>query len=158
MRVVDGTVVQFHYVLKNGQGDVLDESGAQVFSYLHGHGNIVAGLERAMEGRAAGDRFDVEVAPRDGYGELDQGLIQRVPRTAFGGNEVDIGMRFTAESDRGRRVVTVTAVDTDSVTVDGNHPLAGQTLHFAVEVANVREATGNELAHGHVHDGDDHHH
>lgn len=161
MRIAANTVVSLQYVLSNADGDVIDQSAETPFVYLHGHGNIVVGLERALEGRGAGDAFAVDVSPQDGYGERDERLVQVVPRDAFGGmddEDLQPGMRFRAESNDGPRIVVVTDVDNDSVTVDGNHPLAGQVLHFAIEVRGVRAATETELAHGHVHDGDGHHH
>ncbi len=161
MRIASNTVVSLQYVLSNADGDIIDQSADTPFVYLHGHGNIVVGLERALEGRGAGDSFAVEVSPEDGYGERDERLVQVVPREAFGGvdeDDLQPGMRFRAESNDGPRIVVITGVDADSVTVDGNHPLAGQVLSFVVEVREVREATPTELSHGHVHDGDDHHH
>lgn len=160
MQIADNTVASFHYTLTNSAGEVIDASaeGAPL-AYLHGAGNIVPGLEQAMAGRRAGDRFEVVVTPEQGYGVRDPGMVQTVPRSAF--QDVDTiapGMQFQAQSGQGVMVVTVAAVDADTVTVDGNHPLAGVPLHFAVEVAEVRTATAEELQHGHVHGAGGHHH
>lgn len=155
MRVASNTVVSFHYVLRNDEGEVIDRSGAVPFSYLHGHGSIVAGLEQALEGRESGERVNVRVPPEEGYGLRAEDLVQTVPRSAFAGVQgaIEPGMRFRAESDAGMRIVTVTEVGEDAVTVDGNHPLAGQTLHFDVELTEVRDATAEEIEDGEVHQG-----
>ena len=161
MHVAQDKVVLIHYTLTNDAGEVLDSSaGGQPLAYLHGQGNIVAGLEKALDGRAAGDRLNVRVAAADAYGVRDPGLVKRVPRRSFGSiGSIKPGMQFEAQLERGhRRVVTVTAVKGDMVTIDGNHPLAGQDLNFAVEIADVRDATAEELAHGHVHGPGGHHH
>jgi FKBP-type peptidyl-prolyl cis-trans isomerase SlyD len=154
-------VVLIHYTLSDDAGKVLDSSaGGEPLAYLHGQGNIVAGLERALDGRAAGDKLQVRVEAADGYGRRDPALIKRVPRRSFGvAGNIRPGMRFQAQLERGQtRVVTVTAVKGDMVTIDGNHPLAGQDLNFAVEITEVRDATAEELAHGHVHGPGGHHH
>jgi FKBP-type peptidyl-prolyl cis-trans isomerase SlyD len=159
MQIADNTVASFHYTLTNGAGEVLDSSqGREPLAYLHGAGNIVPGLEKAMTGRSAGDSFKVDVAPEEGYGVHHDGLVQEVPLEAFAGvPQVEPGMRFQAQTPQGMHSVVVTAVSDGMVTVDGNHPLAGQTLHFAIEVTDVRAASAEELAHGHVHDGSEHH-
>ena len=153
MEIADQCVASFHYTLTNDSGEVLDSSeGRQPLSYLHGAGNIVRGLESALSGRSTGERFDVTVRPADGYGERVDQLVQVVPREAFKGIEqLEPGMRFQAQTQQGALPVVVTKIEGDQVTVDGNHPLAGQTLHFAVEVTEVREASAEELEHGHVH-------
>lgn len=159
MQIADNTVASFHYTLTNDAGEVLDSSqGREPLAYLHGAGNIVPGLEKAMTGRAAGDSFTVDVAPEEGYGVHHDGLVQEVPLEAFAGvPQVEPGMRFQAQTPQGMHSVVVTAVNDGMVTVDGNHPLAGQTLHFAIEVTGVRAASAEELAHGHVHDGSEQH-
>jgi len=159
MLVASNTVVSFHYVLRNDAGEVIDRSGDDPFAYLHGHGNIVTGLEQALEGRGAGDTLEVRVPPESGYGERSDELVQAVPRSAFEGvsEAIEPGMRFRAGSGEGARIVTITEVGADAVTVDANHPLAGETLHFDVEVTGVRVATDVELEHGHVHDGSEAH-
>ena len=161
MQVTQDKVVLFHYTLTNDAGEVLDSSaGGAPLAYLHGQGNIVAGLEKALDGRSAGDKLAVRVEPGEGYGVRDTGLVRRVPRRSFGSiGNITPGMQFEAQLERGqRRVVTVTAVKGDMVTVDGNHPLAGQNLNFEVEITEVRDATAEELAHGHVHGPGGHHH
>jgi len=153
-------VVLIHYTLKDDAGAVIDSSaGAEPLAYIQGHGNLVAGLEKALEGKQDGDAVAVSVAPADGYGKRDAALIQRVPRRAMqGAGEIKKGMQFQARTDDGMRMFTVTAVVGDMVTLDGNHPLADKTLHFDVQVLNVREATAEELEHGHVHGAGGHHH
>lgn len=160
MQITEQTVATFHYTLTNSAGEVIDASPeGQPLAYLHGAGNIVPGLEQAMTGRRAGDRFDVVVSPELGYGVRDPGMVQVVPRAAFQGvDTIEPGMQFQAQGGHGVMLVTVAAVDADSVTVDGNHPLAGVPLHFSIEVAQVRQATSEELAHGHVHGAGGHHH
>jgi len=161
MQIAADTVVLIHYTLKNDAGEVLDSSsGADPLAYLHGQGNIIPGLEKALEGRQRGDTLSVRIAPEDGYGVRDEALVQKVPRRAFGGvADVKPGMQFHAQSQGGQmRVVTVTHVQGDMVTVDGNHPLAGEPLNFEVEVTEVRVATTEELQHGHVHGPGGHHH
>jgi FKBP-type peptidyl-prolyl cis-trans isomerase SlyD len=160
MQVAENSVVLIHYTLTNDQGEVLDSSsGGEPLAYLHGSGNIIPGLEKALEGKQAGDKLVVKVAPADGYGERNDALIQQVPKRAFQGvAQIQPGMSFTAQSSQGPMQVTVTAVAGDMVTVDGNHPLAGETLNFDVEVAEVRKATLEELSHGHVHGPGGHHH
>lgn len=160
MQISDQCVARFHYTLRNDSGEVLDSSeGQEPLAYLHGAGNIVSGLEEALAGKSEGDEFQVSVDPESGYGPKHEALVQEVPRSAFQGVEqIDVGMRFQAESDRGPMVVTVTGVSEETVTVDGNHPLAGETLHFDIEVVEVREATGEEQEHGHPHGAGGHEH
>lgn len=161
MQIAQDKVVLIHYTLTNDGGEVLDSSsGNAPLAYLHGQGNIIPGLEKALEGKQAGDKLEVKVAPAEGYGERDDKLVQQVPRRAFGGvQNVQPGMQFHAQTSQGQtRVVTVKNVIGDMVTVDGNHPLAGEHLTFAVEVTEVRDATEEELSHGHVHGPGGHHH
>ncbi len=160
MQITADRVVLIHYTLKDDGGAVLDSSaGGEPLAYIQGHGNIVAGLERALEGQQDGNTLAVSVAPADGYGVRDEALIQRVPKRALqGAGEIKKGMQFQAGTDEGVRLYTVTAVMGDMVTLDGNHPLADQTLHFDVQVVGVREATAEELEHGHVHGAGGHHH
>ncbi|NII10476.1 peptidylprolyl isomerase [Oleiagrimonas sp. C23AA] len=157
MQIAERTVASFHYTLTNDGGEVLDSSkGREPLAYLHGAGNIVPGLEKALEGKQSGDNFEVDVAPEEGYGPRHDALVQTLPKSAFQGvPEPQPGMQFQGNSQQGPITVVVTAVEGDQVTVDGNHPLAGQTLHFAIEVADVREASEDELNHGHVHGADD---
>ncbi|MDE2306223.1 MAG: peptidylprolyl isomerase [Gammaproteobacteria bacterium] len=160
MDITADRVVTIHYTLKDDGGEVLDSSaGGEPLAYIQGHGNIVTGLEKALEGRKRGDQFTVVVAPADGYGTREAGLVQRVPRRSLqGAGEIRKGMQFQANTEHGMRVFTVTGVVGDMVTLDGNHPLADQTLHFDIEVVDVREASAEELEHGHVHGPGGHHH
>jgi FKBP-type peptidyl-prolyl cis-trans isomerase SlyD len=160
MQIAQNSVVAFHYTLTNDAGEVLDSSeGREPLTYLHGAGNIIPGLEKELEGRAAGDKLTATVEPGEGYGEKQEQLVQEVPRDAFQGVEsIEPGMQFQAQTQGGPLMVTVTQVEGDTVTVDGNHPLAGQTLNFAVEIASVREASEEEIEHGHVHGEGGHQH
>jgi FKBP-type peptidyl-prolyl cis-trans isomerase SlyD len=153
-------VVTIHYTLKDDSGTVLDSSaGGEPLAYLQGHGNLVAGLEKALEGRQEGNSMAVVVSPADGYGVRDESLVQRVPKRSLqGAGALKKGMQFQARTDDGMRLFTVSAVIGDMVTLDGNHPLADQTLHFEVQIVGVREATAEELEHGHVHGAGGHHH
>lgn len=160
MSIETNQVVSIHYTLKGDAGEVIDSSaGGEPLAYLHGHGNLVPGLERELTGKSAGDKLQVKIPPADGYGEYDQTLVQRVPRrTLKGVANVKVGMRLHAQTDQGPKPVTVTRITGDMVTLDGNHPLAGKNLNFDVEIATVREATEEELSHGHVHGAGGHHH
>ena len=159
MRIAKNSVVSIEYTLTDAEGAVLDSSkGQPPLTYIHGKGNIVVGLEEALEGKEKGATLKVSVPPAKGYGERDASLSQIVPREMFDIEELEPGMRFHAEGEHGTHVVTVTAVDNASVTVDANHPLAGQTLNFEVTVMGVRAATEQELAHGHVHGPHGHDH
>jgi FKBP-type peptidyl-prolyl cis-trans isomerase SlyD len=153
-------VVSIDYTLTDADGTVLDTSeGRAPLAYLHGAVNIVPGLEKEMTGRQAGDKFAVVVPPEEGYGQPNPMLVQTVPRAAFQGvDDIQVGMEFQAQTPQGPLSVVVSKVDADEVTVDGNHPLAGKTLHFAIEVTDVRDASVEELAHGHVHGPGGHHH
>lgn len=160
MQIAKNTVVSIDYTLTDASGAVLDSSrGSQPLDYLHGSGNIIPGLEEALEGRTAGDTLKVVVPPEKGYGPRNEGLLQKVPRKMFNdGQEIKPGMHFHAEAEHGGHTVTVTHVDPENVTVDANHPLAGMTLNFDVNVVKVRAATAEELSHGHVHSGHGHSH
>jgi FKBP-type peptidyl-prolyl cis-trans isomerase SlyD len=154
MTVKQHSVVSIHYHLTDESDQVLDSSqGQSPLTYLHGAGGIIPGLEKEITGKAVGDKFKVSVAPAEGYGELDQSLIQSIPIAAFEGvDNVEPGMQFqTQGQDGSARLLTVTAVEGDEVTVDLNHPLAGVTLLFDIEVMEIRDATPEEIEHGHVH-------
>ncbi|SHM38960.1 FKBP-type peptidyl-prolyl cis-trans isomerase [Vreelandella subglaciescola] len=153
MQIAQNSVVAFHYTLTNDAGEVLDSSeGREPLTYLHGGGNIIPGLEKELEGRTAGEKLNVNVSPEEGYGEVQEQLMQEVPRESFQGVEsVEPGMQFQAQTEGGPLMVTVKKVEADTVVVDGNHPLAGQQLAFDVEIATVREASEDEIEHGHVH-------
>ena len=161
MAIGTDSVVTIHYTLKDDAGAVLDQSGpGEPLAYLHGHGNIIPGLEKQLTGKNPGDELTVTVPPAEGYGEYSKELVQDVPRRALRGiKDVTTGMRLHAQTADGTRTMTVTKMIGDMVTLDGNHPLAGQSLHFEVRIEGVRAATEEELAHGHVHGphGHDHH-
>jgi FKBP-type peptidyl-prolyl cis-trans isomerase SlyD len=160
MNITKDSVASFHYTLKDDDGNTIDTSeGQEPLPYLHGAGNIVPGLERELEGKVIGDKVSVIVKPVDGYGELNETLKQELPKSMFAGiDDIEAGMDFQAETDNGQQMVTVTKVEGDTVTIDGNHPLAGKNLHFDVEVTEVREASSEELEHGHVHGPGGHEH
>ena len=161
MTIKENSAVSFHYTLTDDAGAQIDSSAGQdPLAYLHGAGNIIPGLEKALEGKAAGDQLKVSVSAEEGYGPVQPELIQDVPRSAFQGVEsIEVGMQFEAQTGQGGAVpVTVTAVSEETVTVDGNHPLAGKSLHFDVTIEAVREATKEELDHGHIHGPGGHNH
>ena len=161
MSIKDNSAVSFHYSLADDEGQQLDSSaGKEPLAYLHGAGNIIPGLENALTGKAVGDSMTVAVSAAEGYGEVQQELIQDVPRTSFQGVEqIEVGMQFEAQTGQGGTVpVTVTAVTDETVTVDGNHPLAGKNLNFDISIEAVRDATAEELEHGHVHGPGGHEH
>ena len=160
--IKDKRVVGMNYVLKNSNGEELDKSEpGQPLTYLHGIQQIVVGLEMAMEGLAVGDKKEVTVSAEEGYGELDPKLRLKTQRSFFPKDvELEIGMEFTADiGEGGHQRFTVKGFEgEEDVQIDGNHPLAGETLHFSVEVASIREATKEELEHGHAHGEGGHHH
>ncbi len=161
MQVEQNAVVTIDYTLTGPDGQTIDTSvGKQPLPYLHGTGNLIPGLEKALEGKQAGDQIKVTVPPEEAYGVRDDSLIQSVPRTAFQGvPDVKPGMQFRSQSPQGvPTVVTVTKVDGENVTVDANHQLAGVPLTFDVTIKDVRKASQEELAHGHVHGPGGHHH
>ncbi len=156
MRITTNSVVSIHYTLRDEEGTTLDTSdGNEAFTFIQGIHQIVPGLEMQMEGHEKGDKFTAVVPPGMGYGEFDKDLLRRVPMERFGNNKVEEGMQFQAG---GEGIFTVREVADGQVLIDGNHPLAGVTLNFEVEVTNVREATAEEIAHGHVHGPGGHHH
>lgn len=160
MKIAQDKVVSIHYVLRDKEGEVLDNSEEHgPLAYLHGHGNIIPGLEKELMGKESGDKLHVTVAPEDAYGIHDESLIKEVSPDMF--KDVDDfqeGMQFQAQTEQGMQIFTVTAIEPDKITIDGNHPLAGEELTFDVEVTEVREATSEELEHGHVHGPHGHHH
>lgn len=160
MQISQHAVVSFHYTLTDDTGRTLDTSkGGEPLAYLHGIGNLIPGLERELEGKSPGDKFSVTIAPQDAYGEYDESLVQQVPRRVLKGiPNLRVGMQLQAQSPEGSRAVTVKQIAGDMVTLDANHPLAGKNLNFDVEVTDVRQATPEELAHGHVHGPDGHGH
>ncbi|HEX5209009.1 MAG TPA: peptidylprolyl isomerase [Steroidobacteraceae bacterium] len=159
MAITQDSVVTIHYTLKDDAGAVIDSSASgEPLAYLHGHGNIVPGLERELTGHSAGEKLSVRVTPAEGYGEYDKELVQSVPRRALRGiKDVQPGMHLHAQTEAGTRTVTVTRVQGDMVTLDANHPLAGKNLNFDIQIEDVRQATEEELSHGHVHGPGGHH-
>jgi FKBP-type peptidyl-prolyl cis-trans isomerase SlyD len=160
MQIAKHKVVTIDYTLTDTEGNVLDtSSGAEPLAYLHGVGGLIPGLEQALEGRATGETFAVDIPANQAYGERDEALVQSVSRQQFVGvPDLAVGMQFEADTQMGPRVVTIVDIQGDSVMVDGNHELAGMPLHFDIVVAGVRDATSDELRHGHVHGPGGHHH
>ena len=160
MKVANKTVVVIDYTLTDNDGEVIDTSeGAGPLAYLHGAGNIVEGLEDALMGKEAGDAVKASVEPAKGYGDRHEDMQQDVPKELFGGVEnIEVGMQFQSETDQGPVLVTVIEISEEMVTVDGNHPLAGVHLNFDVSIREVREASEEELEHGHVHGEGGHQH
>jgi len=153
MNIENDKVVSIAYTLKNKQDEVLDSSaGNPPLTYLQGHQNIIPGLEQQLSGKTIGDKVNAVVQPEDAYGVTDQALVETVSIEHFPNKEaVQTGAQFQVDGQGGTRIATVTKVDGDNVTIDLNHPLAGETLFFDVEIKDVRDATADELAHGHVH-------
>lgn len=156
MTVTKDSVVSIHYTLRDNDGNILDSStGRDPLNYIHGRGNLIVGMEEGIEGKSNGDQFNLKISPEKGYGLKNDQLVQKVPLKSFGDQKVEAGMQFNTQKGQ---VVTVTEVAKDSVTVDGNHPLAGVALNFEVKVVDVRKATQEEIDHGHVHGPGGHHH
>lgn len=153
--------VSIEYTLTNDAGEVIDSSnGGAPLVYLHGAGNIISGLEKALVGKTVDDQLTVVVEPEEAYGEYSAELVAVLNRSMFEGvDELEVGMQFHASApDGGMQIVTIRDIEGDQVTVDGNHPLAGQRLTFEVKVVQVREATPEEISHGHIHGEGGHHH
>ena len=153
MQIAQNKVAIITYTLTNVNGEIMDQANEeQPFAFIAGTGNIIPGLDSALEGKSAGDTVKVTISPEDAYGERNDALTQVVPMEMFQGvDKVEPGMQFQAQTNQGVSVVTVTKVEDGQVTIDGNHPLAGETLNFDVTVMEVRDATADELEHGHVH-------
>ena len=159
MKIEKDRVVRFHYsVAEVGQEPLESSEGRDPLTILVGHGNIIPGLEQAMDGREAGDKFEVDVAAADAYGERREGLSQRVPKKHFGAQKLAPGMQVVLNTNFGPRAVTIEKVGMSVVDVDLNHPMAGKDLHFAIEIVDVREASPEEVEHGHVHGEGGHQH
>ena len=159
MKIEKDRVVRFHYaVAEQGAEPVESSQGGEPLAILAGHGNIIPGLEKAMEGREAGEKFAVDVPAVEAYGEKRDGLTQRVPKKHFGDQRLEPGMQVVLNTNFGPRAVTIEKVGMSVVDVDLNHPMAGKDLHFDIDVVDVREATAEELEHGHVHGEGGHHH
>lgn len=152
--ITKDTAVLFNYVLKDDNGNVLDKSPeGQPLAYLHGHRNIIPGLEKQLEGKSAGETLTAVVEPSEAYGEYEEQAVQEVPRENFQGvDDIKVGMQFQSQSNDGHvMLVTVKDVNDKTVVVDANHPMAGKRLTFDVEIVEVRAATADEINHGHVH-------
>jgi len=160
MKIAQDLVVTIHYTLTNNSGDQLDSSeGQDPLAYIHGHGNIISGLEDALTGREIGRKFEVKIAPKDGYGTRDNKLVREVSPGIFKDmDDPEEGMQFRAKTDNEMKVFTVTKITGDKITIDGNHPLADVELNFNVEIVGIRKASEEELAHGHVHGPEGHAH
>jgi FKBP-type peptidyl-prolyl cis-trans isomerase SlyD len=159
MKIEKDRVVRFHYTVGEvGQPSTESSLGSDPLAILIGHGNIIPGLEKAMEGHEAGESFSVDVAAADAYGERREGLTQRIAKKHFGEQRLTAGMQVVLQTDHGPRAVTIEKVGMSVVDVDLNHPMAGKSLHFDIEVVEVREASAEELEHGHVHGDGGHHH
>ena len=160
MQIKTNAVVSIHYTLTDKSGEVLDTSdGQEPLAYLHGRGNLISGLEKELEGKEEGDKLNVTIPPEDAYGIRDEQLVRKVSRSSFKDiQDLQPGMQFQSQSDHGVEIFTITKIEGNEVTIDGNHALADVALTFDVEVTEIREATEEELAHGHVHGPGGHHH
>ena len=166
MNIEKNSVVTIHYTLKDGDNKVIDASnGKEPLVYLHGAGMMIPTLEEALAGRTRGDQFQISIPPEKAYGLRDETRIEKIPAREFQEfhdseeeGPLEIGMQFEVETDEGPLVLTVLEIGADEITVDANHPLAGQTLNFDVEVTEIRSASAEELEHGHVHGHGGHHH
>ena len=159
MKIEKDRVVRFHYTVSEvGQEPLETSEGRDPLAILIGHGNIIPGLEKAMDGREAGEKFEVDVPAAEAYGERREGLTQRVPKKHFKGARLEPGMQAVLPTNFGPRAVTIQKVGMSVVDVDLNHPMAGKDLHFAIEIVDVREASAEEIEHGHVHGDGGHHH
>lgn len=152
MQIADKHVVTIHYTVKTQDGDVIDSSdGSEPLAFIQGTKFMIQGLEEALYDKQKGEQFELTVAPDKAYGERQDQLVQEVPANMFEGMDVEVGMSFRATTDHGEQSVMIIDKDDEHVTVDGNHPLAGMTLMFDVTIEDVRDASAEELQHGHVH-------
>lgn len=154
MTITKDSAVFFNYTLTDSDGNTLDQSPAgQPLAYLHGHSNIIPGLEKQLEGKSVGDKLTAIVEPSEAYGEYQEQGVQQIPREHFQGVEdIKVGMQFHSQAEDGQVMqVMVKAVADDVITIDANHPLAGKQLTFDVEIASIRAATEEEISHGHIH-------
>ncbi|MDN3652107.1 peptidylprolyl isomerase [Thalassotalea ponticola] len=153
MKIANDKVVIMHYAVMDKEENLIDSSyDSQPLAFIHGTGFLIPGLEDALQDKQQGDTFVVDIAADDAYGQRHDGLVQTVPKALFAGiDDLDVGMQLRAQTDQGEQTVIVIGMEDDQITVDGNHPLAGIDLKFDVEIIEVRDATSEELAHGHVH-------
>jgi len=160
MQIKTDAIVSIHYTLTDKAGEVLDTSdGQEPLAYLHGRGNLIPGLEKELEGKEKGAKFNITIPPEQGYGIRDESLVQQVSRDVFKDiQDLETGMSFQSNTENGAQIFTVIKIEDDKITIDGNHTLAGVTLTFDIEVTGVREATEEELSHGHVHEPGKHAH
>ncbi|MGB4498418.1 MAG: peptidylprolyl isomerase [Methylococcaceae bacterium] len=161
MQIKNNTAVSIHYTLTNDAGEIIDSSieSGEPLSYLHGTGSIISGLEAALHGRNTGDKFKAHIPASDAYGQVFEDRVQVISREMFDGiDNIEVGMQFHADVSEGPGIVTVVAVEGDNITIDGNHPLAGMPLNFDIEIVEVRDATEEEIEHGHIHGAGGHHH
>ncbi|GAB6070172.1 peptidylprolyl isomerase [Thiomicrorhabdus hydrogeniphila] len=159
MSIQQDKVALIEYTLTNQHGEQIDASNGNPLAYLHGHQNLIPGLEAELEGKAVGDKFTANIPAEQAYGERVDALVQTVPSSMFQGvEELEVGMRFEAQSEQGMHSVEITAIEDDQVTVDGNHPLAGEALTFEIEVVGLRDSTPEEVEHGHAHGEGGHEH
>ncbi len=160
MQLTKDKVVNINYTLKDKESNIMDESNDGTFTYLHGAKNLIPALERALEGKTSGDKVNVVVPPENAYGLRDEKKIQHVPRKMFPVDQkLEIGMPFSSATPDGTAVnVVITGIEETEVIIDGNHPLADVELHFNIEIIDVRDATKEELEHGHVHGPGGHQH
>jgi len=160
MQITKDTVALFHYTLKNDEEQIIESTaGKEATAYLQGHGGMIRGVQSALEGKKAGDSFSITVHPQEGYGERKDDAIQRVPvKHLVGSKKLRPGMIATVHTENGQRQVSIVKMGKFMAKVDTNHPLAGQILHFDIEIVEVREATAEEVSHGHAHGAGGHHH
>ena len=160
MQISSDKVVAFHYVLREAGGEIIEDShDGEPVLYLHGHRSMLPGLENALSGKAQGDTLDVTLSPEQAYGKRQEGAVQRIPRKrVITRGKIEPGTVVHIHTDHGAEEAVVLKVGLKTIDVDGNHPLAGKTLQFAIEIIEVRDATAEELAHGHAHGAGGHHH
>lgn len=159
MKVARDMVVTLHYILTDDNNDTLESTeDSEPFGYLHGHGNVIPGFENGLEGAEIGQKLHLTIYPAQGYGPRNAEAIVHVPRDQFDPEiGIDVGMQVQAEGENGPIVFTIKAITDSEVTLDGNHPLAGEVLHYDIEIIDIRPASDEELAHGHAHTGHQHH-
>ena len=160
MKIQKHTVVTLNYTLKNSEGEIMDTSeGREPLVYLHGVGGLIPGLEAELEGKEIGNSFSTVIAPEDAYGKRSDDLLHVVPKSGFQGDEeMQVGMRVQLETEQGPAIATISKIEGENVTLDLNHPLADMELHFSIDVLDLRDASADEISHGHVHGPGGHHH